>query len=310
MARIRTVKPETFEHEVLFDAEKDSGLPLRVAWIGLWTMCDRDGRFMWRPRQLKSNILPYDDLDFERVLDALWTHGFLVKYASDGNTYGCIPSWHKHQFINNKERLSEIPPPTNETLILIGKTNMSGTREERVNDAPIPFLSPSLPIPIPSSSVNQKSLQKEFEEVFWPKYPNKVGKAAALKSFRAARDRFTLETLMIGLSRYVIDKPPDRQWCNPTTWLNQDRCLDEPASVAATMPRATRNDLAIRNLRERAAHGNIVEFGRPQICNGGSQLPPVQLSATGSGSGGVRGATDSPLHRTAEGAAEDDDKSS
>jgi hypothetical protein len=154
MARIRTVKPETFEHEVLFDAEKETGLPLRVAWIGLWTQCDRRGRFLWRPRQLKANILPYDDLDFERVLDALWTHGFLVKYASDGNTYGCIPTWDKHQFINNKEKESELPEPTTETLVLIEKSNASVTREGRVLHAPFPF--PSL-----SPSCDSQSLQKE-----------------------------------------------------------------------------------------------------------------------------------------------------
>lgn len=54
MSRIRTVKPELFKHEELFDAEQNSKLPLRLAFIGLFTVADREGRFKWRPRTLKA----------------------------------------------------------------------------------------------------------------------------------------------------------------------------------------------------------------------------------------------------------------
>src|ERR1035438_7461939 len=77
MQRIRTVKPEFFQHEGLFDLEMQVGLPVRLAFVGLWTCCDREGRFPWRPRKLKTDILPYDDLDFAAVLDALAGGGFL-----------------------------------------------------------------------------------------------------------------------------------------------------------------------------------------------------------------------------------------
>src|SRR5215472_11092035 len=109
MGRIRTVKPELFQHCGLFDAEAESDLPLRLAFIGLFTCCDREGRFRWRPRQLKLDILPYDTVDFARVLDALAERCFIVKYEVDGEVYGCIPSWNKHQCINNKEMGSELP---------------------------------------------------------------------------------------------------------------------------------------------------------------------------------------------------------
>ena len=45
MARIRTVKPELFRHEELFLPEKESGLPLRLSLIGLFTVADTKGRF-------------------------------------------------------------------------------------------------------------------------------------------------------------------------------------------------------------------------------------------------------------------------
>ncbi len=110
MARIRTVKPDLFRHEELFEAERVSGLPLRLAFIGLFTVADRDGRFKWRPRQLKLDVLPYDDIDFSRVLDALATRGFIVKYTKDGEHFGFIPTFTTHQVINNREKESELPP--------------------------------------------------------------------------------------------------------------------------------------------------------------------------------------------------------
>jgi hypothetical protein len=86
-------------------------LPLRVAFAGPWTAADREGRFHWKPRQLKLDCLPYDEVDFSRVLDALATRGFIVKYAIEGREFGFIPSWHQHQIINNREKPSEIPEP-------------------------------------------------------------------------------------------------------------------------------------------------------------------------------------------------------
>jgi hypothetical protein len=84
MARIRTIKPEFFRHYDLWQAEQEAGLPLRLAFIGLWCVADREGRFHWRPQQLKVEILPYCDIDFSRVLDAWVTRGFVVKYTVDG----------------------------------------------------------------------------------------------------------------------------------------------------------------------------------------------------------------------------------
>jgi hypothetical protein len=130
MARIRTIKPEFFRHEGLYEAEIKTKLPLRIAYAGLWTSCDREGRFKWRPRQLKLDSLPYDDVDFSRVLDALQSRGFLVKYEIDGDQYGAIPSWKSHQVINNKELASILPEPP-ESLI----ESSTYTRESRVDDA-------------------------------------------------------------------------------------------------------------------------------------------------------------------------------
>lgn len=132
MARIRTIKPDFFRHEGLYEAEKVTGLPLRVAFAGLWTAADREGRFKWLPRTLKLDALPHDEVDFSRVLDALLTRGHVLKYVIDGVAYGCIPSWHEHQVVNNRESQSEIPPPTDSSI-----ESTTSTRYSRVDDATV-----------------------------------------------------------------------------------------------------------------------------------------------------------------------------
>ena len=109
MSRIRTVKPELFRHLPLFEAEEKYRLPLRIAFVGLFTCCDRDGRFVWQPRRLKVDILPYDDADIDDVLNALMESGFIKAYEVDGIVYGCIPTWESHQCPNNKEHDSKLP---------------------------------------------------------------------------------------------------------------------------------------------------------------------------------------------------------
>lgn len=122
MGRIRTIKPEFFLHEGLYDLEQETGMPIRVAFAGLFTQADREGRFKWMPRRLKASILPYDDVDFGAVLSALEEMGFVRRYSFEGIDYGFIPTWHSHQVINNRETESKLPQPL----------DASPTREPRV----------------------------------------------------------------------------------------------------------------------------------------------------------------------------------
>ena len=93
MSRIRTVKPDLLRHEDLFDAELACGLPLRLAFIGLFTVADCEGRFIWKPRTLKLDVLPHDVVDFAAVLAALEAAGFIQRYMVDGVQYGRIKGW-------------------------------------------------------------------------------------------------------------------------------------------------------------------------------------------------------------------------
>ena len=128
--RIRTIKPEFYLHADLYQAEVETELPLRVAFSGLWCAADREGRFKWRPMQLGAQILPYDGIEFSRVLHALTTRAFVVRYRVGDEWFGFIPSFKKHQVINNREKPSEIPDVTEAQEV-----DASTTREAREGHA-------------------------------------------------------------------------------------------------------------------------------------------------------------------------------
>ena len=62
--RIRTVKPEFFLHEGLYELESQTKLPIRLSFSGLWCVADREGRFKWEPRKIGVQIV---DVRLKRV---------------------------------------------------------------------------------------------------------------------------------------------------------------------------------------------------------------------------------------------------
>lgn len=103
MARIRTIKPEFWRHEGLQDVANEHGAHVMLVFAALWGHCDRAGRFLWKPRSLKLDILPFLNFDMGEALEVLRAAGFVQKYQVDGKEYGCVPSFGKHQRISGKE---------------------------------------------------------------------------------------------------------------------------------------------------------------------------------------------------------------
>jgi hypothetical protein len=69
MARIRTVKPDFFRHEALQDLElANPGMYPMMVFQALWGHCDSKGRFEWKPRMLKLDILRF----FRSIWRRLW----------------------------------------------------------------------------------------------------------------------------------------------------------------------------------------------------------------------------------------------
>ena len=112
MPRKRLISPEFFLDGDLFDAEKESGLPIRLAYAGLWCQADRRGYFEWRPRELKLRVLPHDPVDMTDTMLALCRYGFLKVFEVNGKLYGAIPGFARWQTFNIRERADPyIPEP-------------------------------------------------------------------------------------------------------------------------------------------------------------------------------------------------------
>ncbi len=77
-------------------------------------------------------------------------------------------------------------------------------------------------------------------DIFWSRYPHKVGKegkygARSAFAKAAKTSKLSFDALLSGLQRYIDSKPPEREWCNPSTWLNQGRWGDAPAAAVPPM---------------------------------------------------------------------------
>src|SRR6185312_14330137 len=88
------------------------------------------------------------------------------------------------------------------------------------------------------------SFALEFEESFWPEYPLKKGKPAALKAFAAARKQTSLETIMAGVCRYAAERVGQdpkftkypQGWLSGAHWADEPTPVFVPASTAAGPP--------------------------------------------------------------------------
>lgn len=134
MARIRTIKPEFFRHEGLQDLEAaNPGAFVMLVFAGLWGHCDKAGRFEWKPRTLKLDILPFLDFDMAATLALLERAGQVRRYEAGGKQYGVIESFSDHQRIGGKEAQEDAKYP--EPVEYVPSTSPGSTGEALVKQS-------------------------------------------------------------------------------------------------------------------------------------------------------------------------------
>jgi uncharacterized phage protein (TIGR02220 family) len=69
----------------------------RMFLILLWTECDDQGSFEWKPKQLKMELLPADSIDIEELLDELLEWNCVMAYEVNGKKYGAVRNFCKYQ---------------------------------------------------------------------------------------------------------------------------------------------------------------------------------------------------------------------
>jgi hypothetical protein len=73
-----------------------------------------------------------------------------------------------------------------------------------------------------------KNFRKQFEKV----YPVQRGMAAGLAALENVKGKISFEFLIAAIRKYEATKPPDREWLNPKTYIEQERWNDKPARTS------------------------------------------------------------------------------
>lgn len=113
MPRIRTVKPEFWEDEVVGLLPRDA----RLLFISTFNMADDEGLLRWTPAYIKAQTFMYDDdLNLKHVehLMALLTNAGLLHPYVGGvarQQMAVVVNFRKHQKINRPQK-SKLPPPS------------------------------------------------------------------------------------------------------------------------------------------------------------------------------------------------------
>jgi hypothetical protein len=105
MGRSRNIKPAFFTNDALADLPFE----VRLLFIGLWTLADKAGRLLDRPKKIKMELFAADNVDCNAGLSELQRARFLTRYEVGGDRYIQIHNWDKHQNPHKKEQDSVIP---------------------------------------------------------------------------------------------------------------------------------------------------------------------------------------------------------
>jgi hypothetical protein len=217
-------------HRSIWDHDVFEPAPFseREAW--LWLVSSA----AWKPTKVRVGYkmlsLERGDLSFsERFLAEKWrwskskVHRFLallegeqmiVRKSDHGLNQITICNYDKYQAPWTTTRTENGP-----------ETDQKRTKEEEPNN--------SITQEVSKKETREDALSIEFDG-FWKIWPNKVAKSAAEKAYRSARKRgASPDVINEGVWAYIRNKPPDRPWLNPSTFLNQSRWEDRPAKVEA-----------------------------------------------------------------------------
>ena len=102
MARIRSIKPEFWSSEQIMECSPIT----RLLFIGLWNFCDDHGRLPLKPRQIKAQVFPGDDISAENVrgmIEELYGNNLVTLYNIENEEYLQITGWH-HQRIDKRQK--------------------------------------------------------------------------------------------------------------------------------------------------------------------------------------------------------------
>jgi len=119
--RNRCIKPGFWKDEQVALCSREA----RLLFTGLWGLSDAWGVLEDRPRRIRVELLPYDDLVADQVvawIDELAAVGLVERYVADGRPYLWIPGLRDHQLTSMPSEERRVPPrlPLPHGVVVVG----------------------------------------------------------------------------------------------------------------------------------------------------------------------------------------------
>jgi len=245
VARIRTIKPEFWVDEQIVELDYVT----RLLFIGIWNFVDDEGYLEYKPRRIKMQIFPADDLDISREIQNLLEANRLLYFTSDQGDLLRVANWSRHQKISN-------PTATKFTSIQPGESSKQQASAPISLESSVPLqkvLDGSVLKGKEGKGIKDLSTDGEppsdkpkvpYSDLFlkwWSHYPRKESKGAAWNAWEKLRKAHQLpavEILAPATIAYAQKmRGKESQFIKlPAGWLN-DRKWEDEASTATNRPK-------------------------------------------------------------------------
>jgi len=108
MARARTLKPQFFRSEQVTALSSWA----RLLFAGLWTLADRRGVLEDRPKQIKLELFPADEVNVEELLVEIQGQSLIQRYSAEGRNCIWITGFVCNQNPHPREVDNGLPLPS------------------------------------------------------------------------------------------------------------------------------------------------------------------------------------------------------
>lgn len=239
MARIRTVKPELWSDPEFTECSVNA----RLLFIAALNFASDFGVLADKPKQLKMQCFPGDNVRIDRLIDELVEHRFWVRRtAPDGANVLVIRTFVEHQKVNrpNDGRWGD---PSTWTDFTEDSLSDHGT-----------ITAQSPPEGNGREGSNTSSIAKPIDDAnhdfdaFWTAYPRKVSRPDAVKAWRKLKppERIAaLAALPHHVSAWERTKTEPQFIPHASRWINARRWEDQVQAVRADTAQVDRTNGAV-----------------------------------------------------------------
>ena len=219
--RNRMIKKEFWTDDKILELEPVG----KLLFIGIWNFSDDEGILRNSSKVLKAQIFPADDTtvnDIDIMIKNMVNIGLLL--INKDNTLLKVKNWTDHQKINRPTPSKydfvrgEIIPFTEESVRPHGVLTTNRIERNRIE----------------RNRIHQSKKKDELFEVWYFKYPRKVGKQAAIKAFSKLDKKHKQICIDVidGHVRHWIQLETGMEHIpHPSTWLNEGRYDDQLQAV-------------------------------------------------------------------------------